>query len=227
MTRQYRERLEAYAAATGAKLKLAIFWARWSMWTLVTPARFADAVGVVVVDMGRAARGNELGALGDRTIGTRPPLKLRLLMDPHRTTPIGEDGSVEVVIGRVALLSDEKEITDSIEQQIAWIFMQHGEWPGSEATPITEGDRLLAIEFSWEPEERQNEGLEMIGTLSRMFSRYFAEATLRDGQVVQVRALHRPGWFEPLIRPGYVSKALPLWRFQLKASYGHSVQEEA
>lgn len=215
MTRAYREQLEAYATATGAELKLAVFWARWSMWTLVSPARFANSSGDVVLDMVTAARGNELGALGDRTIGTKPPLKLRLIMDPQRTSLIGEDGLVKMVIGRVAMCSDEKEITDPIEQQIAWIFMQHGEWPGSEAVPIVQGDRLIGIEFSWEPEERHNEGFEMVGTLSRMFSRHFAEATLRDGEIVQLRAPHRPGWFEPLVKAGYVSKTLPLWRFQL------------
>lgn len=227
MTCRYRERLEAYASATGAELKLAVFWARWSMWTLVTPARFADADGNVVLDIGTAARANEFGALGDRTIGTRPPLKLRLVMDPERTSPIGENGQVEVVIGRVAMFSDEDEIIDPTEQEIAWIFMQHGEWLGSEPSPIIESDRLVAIEFSWEPEERQNDGFEMIGTLSRVFSRYFADATLRDGAIVQLRAPHRPRWFEPLIKPGYVSKALPLWRFQLKPSYVDEREQDA
>lgn len=224
MTREYRQQLEAYASATGAGLKLAIFWARWSMWTLVAPERFADASGNVVVDMAAAAQANELGTLGDRTIGTRPPLKLRLIMDPERTSAIGEDGQVIVVIGRVAIYCGQDEITDPIEQQIAWIFMLHGEWPGSEAVPIIEGDRLVAIEFNWEPEERQNDGFEIIGTLSRVFSRYFADATLRDGAVVQLRAPHRPGWFEPLIKPGQTSKALPLWRFQLKPSYADNGQ---
>jgi hypothetical protein len=46
------------------------------MWTLVTPTLFSDPSGDVALDMGAAARGNELGALGDRTIGTRPPLRL-------------------------------------------------------------------------------------------------------------------------------------------------------
>lgn len=218
MTREYRQQLEAYASATGAELKLAIFWARWSMWTLVAPARFADASGDVVIDMLTAAQANELGTLGDRTIGTRPPLRLRLFMDPERTSTIDEDGQVTAVIGWVAMYCGQDEITDPTEQQVAWIFMQHGEWPGSEAVPVVKGDRLVAIDFSWEPEERQNEGFEMIGTLSRVFSRYFADATLADGAIVQLRAPHRPSWFEPMIKPSYVSKALPLWRFQLKPS---------
>jgi hypothetical protein len=219
MSREYCQALEAYAVATGAKLKVAVFWARWSMWTLVTPSLFANPSGDVVLEMATAMQGNELGVLGDRTIGTRPPLRLRLVMDPERTSPINADGMVDTVIKDAVLYSGEKEITDPIEQQIAWIFMQHGEWIEGDAVPIVEAGRLLAMEFNWTPEEQLNEGFEMIGTLSRMFSRYFADATLRDGQIVQLRALHRPGWFEPLIEAGYTSKELPLWRFQLQPNY--------
>jgi hypothetical protein len=43
--------------------------------------------------------------------------------------------------------------------------------------------------------------------------------TLRDGQIVQLRAPHRPGWFKALIRADYASKPLPLWRFQLQPSH--------
>lgn len=31
MTRAYREKLEAYAVATGGELKLAVYWARWAI----------------------------------------------------------------------------------------------------------------------------------------------------------------------------------------------------
>jgi hypothetical protein len=43
MTRDYRQSLEDYASVTGAKLKLAVFWAQWSIWTLVSPERLVDA----------------------------------------------------------------------------------------------------------------------------------------------------------------------------------------
>jgi hypothetical protein len=226
MTRDYRERLEAYSAATGAELKIAVFWARWSIWTLVTPAFFADANGDVILDMGAAVRGNELGTLGDLMIGTRSPLTLRLIMDQVATSAVGADSTVKAVIQRAVMFSGGEEIAYPVEQEIAWIFISHGEWAGNEAVPIFEADRLVALDFSWEPRERTNEGFEMIGTLSRMFSRHFAEETLRDGQIVQLRAAHRPGWFEPLISHEYVSKVLPLWRFQVQATYAKSAPGE-
>ena len=91
MTRAYREKLEAYAAATGGQLKLAIYWARWAIWTLVSPERLADVDGILTLDMPTAMRANELGRLGDRTIGTRPPLRLQLIDDPHKTSPVAPD----------------------------------------------------------------------------------------------------------------------------------------
>jgi hypothetical protein len=216
MNQDYREALEAYAASTGAELKLAVFWAKWSIWTLVSPSRFADAEGNVVLDMEAAMAASELAWLGDRMIGTRPPLRLRLSMDAAKTGPIGPDGMTQVVIESAALFCDKAQIIDPVEQQIAWIFMQHGEWPSSEAEAIIEEDRLVAIEFRWEPKERLNNGFEMIGTLSRMFSRYYAEQTLKNREVIQVTAPLRPGWFTPLVSSDYESRALPLWRFQVQ-----------
>ena len=74
MASNYREKLERYASTTGAQLKLAVYWARWGIWTLVSPERFADAAGNVSVDMQTGMMENELVYLGDRMIGTNPPL---------------------------------------------------------------------------------------------------------------------------------------------------------
>jgi hypothetical protein len=215
----YRDALEAYAAATGAKLKLAVFWARWSIWTLVSPELFVDSDGNVVLEMMEAYAANELGRLGDRSIGTRAPLRLRFLADPARTTPIEADGSLSVTIAGSQFLSEENVITDPVEREIASIFMEHGEWRCEGPEAIVDGDRLTAVEFRWEPEEPTGQGFEFVGSLSRMFSRYFAAKTIKDDAVVQLRAPLRPDWFAPLIRPDHVSDALPLWRFSLQPTY--------
>lgn len=219
MTREYRKALEAFAAATSAELKLAVFWARWALWTLVSPARLVEDGGDLTLDMFTAMKVNELGRLGDRSIGTRPPLRLRLTADPEHTSPIGPDGMVHITIGDVRVFCAEKEITDRTEQEIAWIFMQHGEWEEIEPEAIVQGDRLHAIEFRWEPRERSNQGFEFIGSLSRMFARYFADHTLENNAVIQLRAPMRPNWFVPLIRADHESHTLPLWRFVLQPNY--------
>lgn len=218
-TRNYHAKLDAYARATGAELKLAVFWARWSLWTCVSPDRLVDANGSLTLDMMTAMKVNELAELGDMSIGTRSPLTLRLVMGPDRTSPIGEDGMVNAVIGGTAILSEDREVLDAVEREIAFTLMQHGQWVEQEPVPIIEGERLVAMEFTWAPEEASHQGFGFIGSLSRIFARYYAAHTLDEREVVQLRAPLRPGWFAPLTAPGYASEALPLWRFSLKPNY--------
>lgn len=225
MTQAYREKLESYAAATGGEFKLAVFWAKWAFWTLVSPVKLVDGNGDLTLNMQRAMMANELGMLGDRTIGTRPPLRFRLLADPEKTSPVASDGTVNVTIGGVKLFCGDDEILDPIEQEIAWMFMQHGQWEETGPRAELDGNSLKAIEFQWEPAQRQNDGFEMVGTLSRMFARYYAEMTVNDREVVQVRAPLRPGWFAPLVSPDYESKTLPLWRFILQPNYAEETSD--
>jgi hypothetical protein len=103
MTADYRKKLEAYTSATGAELKLAVFWARWAVWTLVSPASLLEEDGDLALDMITAMKVNELGRLGDRSIGTRPPLRLHLVTDPEKTSSIGQDGMISVTIGKAQL----------------------------------------------------------------------------------------------------------------------------
>ncbi|MBC7951630.1 MAG: hypothetical protein H7Z12_07415 [Rhodospirillaceae bacterium] len=110
-------------------------------------------------------------------------------------------------------------MTDAADQEIAWIFIQHGQWEESGPEVIMEGDRLEAIEFTWEPRERLNQGFEMIGTLSNMFARYYAEHTIDEREIVQLRAPLRPNWFAPLVSSDRISEALPLWKMIQQADY--------
>lgn len=218
LRKPYREALEAYAAATGARLMLAVYWARWSIWTLVSPDLFVDENGDVTLDMMETMRANELARLGDRTIGTRAPLRLRLLMNPEKTSPIAADGNVLITIGANQLLCGEAVIDDECEREIVSILMEYGDWSCDGPLALVEGDRLNAIDFVWEPEEPTGQGFDMVGTLSRMFSRYYAAKTLDQGDIKQLRAPLRPGWFTPLATGQMPQRALPLWRFEMRAS---------
>ena len=218
-TDNYYQTLAAYARATGAELKVAIYWARWSIWTLVSPDRLIGAKGALELDLSTAVQANEMARLGDRMIGTRAPLRLRLYTDAERTSPIGADGTVTVTFSAAQLFCGEAEVTDPVEQEIASIFMQHGEWVEDGPLADVDGDRLRAVEFTWVPEEATGQGFEMVGTLSRMFARYYAEHTIADDAIIQLRAPLRPHWFAPLVQPGHRSDALPLWNFSQQPNY--------
>lgn len=220
MNPDYRKKLEAYASATGAQLKLAVYWAKWAIWTLISPEKLIDGNGNLNLDMETAISKNELSRLGDRMIGTRPPLRLRLTADPKRTTPMAPDGTVEFTIARAQLYCNEDEILDPVEQQLAWMFMQYGTWKTS-SIPQLEGDQLKEIEFLCQPIERTNKelGFEIIGTLSQMFTSYYAEQTLENREIMQLRALPQPQWFAPLVKSDYNSKALRLCIFKTRPNF--------
>jgi hypothetical protein len=178
-----------------------------------------DENGELTLDMMTAMKVNELGRLGDRSIGTRFPLKLHLVMDQEKCSPIGPDGLTQLTIGKAQIFCADREVKDPLEQKLAWMFMQYGDWEEQEAEPIVDGDRVLEIRHRWEPEANQNIGFELVGTLSRIFAKYFAQHTIDDKEVVQFHAPTRPDWFTPLIHVEHKSDALPLWRFTLEPNY--------
>lgn len=219
MTPAYHAKLRAYAEATGAELKLAIYWAKWSLWTLVSPDKLMDSEGGLTLDMMQAVKVNELARLGDLSVSTCAPLRFQLLADPERTSSIGADGTVSVVFGASRFFSQDREILDPRDQEIAWMLMLHGQWQEQEMRPIIDGDRLVALEFTWAPVEESGQGFDTVGPLSRLFAHYYSGHTLADGEVVQLIAPPKLGWFEPLQQSDYRSDALPLWRFTIQPNY--------
>lgn len=215
MNKEYREELENYASATAAELKLAVFWARWGIWTLVSPARFVNDNGNLDLNMVHAMEENELVRLGDRTVGTRPPLRILFTADPEKTSPIAPDGKVKFTIGNAQIFCGQEELVDAVERQIAWIFMHYGRWEEAEPVPIRAGNLLKGIEFRWEPPVESDQGFAMVGALSEIFSRYYAEKTFEDREVAQLFAEARPDWFAPFVKGEQISDALPLWIFSI------------
>jgi hypothetical protein len=214
--RTYVERLQEYAALMQCPLKFALYWARWRIWALIAPEDLALDGGKLSIDMMKAIRVSEMAALGDRTIGTKPSLRLRLLADRKKPRFVTDAGQADMTIAGVEFICADSKITDSVEKEIAWIFMQFGEWESSGPTAIMSGKDVEALEFEWKPRQRANEGFEMIGTLSSMFARYYASQTLDDTGVIQTEAEFTPGWLVPLISADGPSKGLPLWRFALR-----------
>lgn len=218
LTRNYRKSLDRYAAATGGTLKLAVFWARWSMWTLVDPEKLAPGGGDLTLDMITALKVSELASLGDESLGIRAPLLLRLTMDPERTSPVAPDGSVQLTIGKAQIFSDGLELSDQSDQQIAWTVMQYGDWETGEQRAVVNGDRLIALEFESAPLEPSNQGFETAGFLSRMFARYYADQTMKNGEVVRIAAPAQPEWFGALRQKGG-DERMPVWRFILEPNH--------
>ena len=214
MKREYHEKLENYASATGAQLKLAVYWSKWRLWTLVSPDRLVDRDENLMLDMQTALERNELVRLGDRMIGTRPPIRIRCIADPTKPSGIASDGTAQFTIGDVQVCCDESVIVDANERDFAFTIIAYGQWQESGPHPLMEGRTLKGVEFRWEPISPANQGFEIVGMLSQLFANYYNDQTAQDGDVTQIHALPQPEWSETLI--DYDGKALPLWRFSLE-----------
>ncbi|OWO89727.1 hypothetical protein B5E41_30065 [Rhizobium esperanzae] len=215
------DKLTAYAEATGCPLKIAVYWALWRVWSLVDAADLAPISDKkLAIDMLESLRLSQLGRVGDRTIGTKPPLTLRLVADRTKERSITSNGEVVYTVAAAKLFCDGNEIKNPVERDLAWTFMQYGDWAASEPLAILDSEDLPeAVEFEWKPPERSNPGehFEMIGRLSSMFSRYYAERTVGPDGLTQTEADLVPNWFAPLLDTGHESDALPLWRFVIQA----------
>jgi hypothetical protein len=218
LKRDYRRALTNYARATGGILKIAVFWARWSIWTLVDPAQLAPGDRDLTLDMVTAIKANEMAAVGDQTLGLRSPLLLRLTMDPKRTSDIDDDGMVHATIGKAQMFCDERELLHPGDQQIGWTVMQFSDWETPDARAITDGNRLLAIEFESSPPEPSYQGFDLAGSLSRIFARFYAGRTISEGKVININVPVQSQWFGALRSIEGVGR-MPQWRFLLKPNY--------
>lgn len=80
------------------------------------------------------------------------------------------------------------------------------------------------MEFVYEPEEAAEQGFDHVGTLSRMFARYYANHTLEERAVVRLAAPPNPELFAPF-REVRNSEALPLWRIRIAPNYDGIVNQ--
>lgn len=220
MKASYLAELQSYASVMSCPLKLAIYWARWGIWTLIDSSGLKNIkYGILEIEMTEAVRVNETASIGDRTIGTTPLLRLIFQSDPAKSCTLSDAGQLEMTIGNVTMFCRDNEITSKMEKDILWIFMQFGEWEMHGPEVVITGDRLDGFQFKWNPKQLANpsENFEFIGALSSMFSRYYAVKTFGKEGVVQTEAEFTPDWFAPLVNGNTGAMPnIPIWRFVLQ-----------
>ena len=209
----YLNGLRKYADLIGCPVKLAVYWVGWNRWTLTPPSAFLRKGEREVLTFSSAVTVNEMAALGDVMVGTRPPLHIRLLADPSKPRSLKENGQVEFVIGDVEIYSGDRQVTGPREQNLAWYLILFGEWQEDGPTALFAEGQLAGVEYEIAPEEDQGMGFEIIGTLSRMFSSYYLQSTSDDSGVNQTLATFTPGKLGELIPEDCKGDALPLWCF--------------
>ena len=212
ITRNYLAALRAYGELVGCPVKLAVYWEKWNLWTLV-PLSACEHGGRTSLSMDRAFKANEMGILGDLHIGTRFPLRFRLIADPARERTLGDDGEVAFTIGGVELYCGDRRLTGGRERSIAMWFMLYGGWEEEARAQISDG-QLVRVEVIRMPQEDHGQGFEFVGTLSSMFSSMYLSSTSDADRVTRLGIKVTAGSLGRLIPDGYQSDALPLWRMQ-------------
>ncbi len=147
---------------------------------------------------------------------------MRFVADPGKPRTVGPDGVVILTIGDIKLICKDQEITDEVEKNIAWYLMLYGKW---ESTGPTEA-KIVDGQFEYaedtfmpvEPADDEDQGFEIIGWLSSMYSAFYRQSTAPEGRIGQVRLEAVPGKLGRLIPEGYHGKSLPLWIFILTPS---------
>jgi len=228
----YLRKLEEYARLNAAELKIAIYFSRVNVWTLLSPGAFFVEGRHVWIDFAYAMVRNEMALLGDRTISTKPPLELEFTGDnASGGARIEEDGTVVATIRAVVMRCAGREIVDPQEQRIAFYLMRFGRWVMETPAKVIDG-RLVSWSFTCVPEdggeEENAQVFRSFGTLSSMVSNAFREFTVGDDSgVIALDVKYDPDMFSLDIPEGYRGEALPLWQFKLRPNFHLSVGPHA
>jgi hypothetical protein len=211
ISRSYLAGLRAYGELVGCPVKLAVYWQQWNVWTLV-PLSACETTGRPSLSMNRSFKENEMGMLGDIHVGTRFPLRFRLIADPTRERRLRDDGVAAFTISGVELYCGDRRLTGRRERNIAMTFMLYGDWEETVATEITDG-ALGGVNFVRTPPEDHGQGFEFIGTLSSIFSSMYLSSTSDADRVTRLGISVVGGSLGSLIPDDYASDELPIWRF--------------
>ena len=223
--RRYRIRvtdvdaLNRYADLVAVPLRIAIYWAPWNQWTLNDPKRFANNGNYAEIEFLQAMKQNEMAVVGDYSIGTVYPLTLTLKAALDKPREISADGQISMRIRGWEIRVGNTLLEDKTEQNIAFYLMMYGKWEyDGGRIELDEAGLPVAAIHTVTPEEISNQGFEIVGSLSSLYSHHYNSLTLEGGRVSRLSVKH-PMSRAPVIPRKLEKKHLPLWRLILQPSY--------
>jgi hypothetical protein len=212
--------LGRYADLSGVPLRFAIYWAAMNQWTLNDPKRFTVNGDYAEIELFQAMKESEVASLGDFAIGTEYPITLRLNADmskPRETTP---ERRVSMTIGSADITVGDVLIEDKTEKNIALYLMMYGKWvyDGGHVELDDQGLPVAAVHKVTPEDPFPNQGFEIIGSLSSLYSQVYNSLTLEGHKVSQLN-VKEPAALAPIIPRDIESKQLKLWRLILQPNY--------
>jgi hypothetical protein len=118
------------------------------------------------------------------------------------------------------ILCADTLIEDKVEQNIVLYLMMYGKWEydGGRIELDHSGLPVAAVHTVSPEEVTPNQGFEMIGSLSSLYSQLYNSLTLEEGRVAQL-CVTDPTAIAPVIPLKHEKKSLPLWRFVQKPNF--------
>lgn len=142
----YIKSLEGYAELSKCDLKIAIYWSHLKIWTLISPSWFNYQNGRYSVFIDKALALNEMATLNDRMIATKPPLKLKLIMDEEKTSEIDKNGKCLFIVKDLEIFCGNALIEDILEKNIAFQLILAGKWK-EEENIVIQNNKINYIEY--------------------------------------------------------------------------------
>jgi len=221
LSSSYLSSLRRYADISKLPLRIAVYWSKGNLWTLVSSQHLPQRDGKFELSFEKALKTNEMADLGDLNVATTPPLTCRIITDPSKPRKVGPSGETPFTIGSVEFFCAGRQIEQNEERNLAFYFMLFGNWVEPEPQVHIEEEQLIYIDFTTNhPAPVPGREFQFIGTLSSMISRRFTALTAPEGQIQSVLASAEPGALGVVIPEEYKGTDLPLWRFVQQPNYG-------
>lgn len=215
LSSSYLDGLIRYSAVVKCELFIAIHWAAWNVWTLVLPTAFSTKGNRRILPMTEALLRNQMVRVGDYMVGCKFPLSLTMYADKSKPRLIGLDGKGEFTIENVELHCAGEIITNPAEKRIATFLMFYGKW-NYETEAKMDGSEIETITHRWVPDQDHDQGFEILGSVSEMFSTFYRFRTQEDNRLTSLDTDVTPGLLGQLFPEDYEGDKVPLWRMRLR-----------
>lgn len=224
----YLSRLKRYAKLKGHPLLIAVYWNGLRIWTINKVEDFETEKGTIILRFLDAYQRSIAGDFGDRMVAAVPPLICRIHADPDRPSSICESDQARFTISALSFLTEQREILNERERQIAFYLMFHSTWEDDAPVATMEGERVKYVEIAarqagQKSPEQEFEGL---GTLAGMISSYYKWLTTTDDEIVRLTPQLEPADLAPGFDDSFRGEFLRLWQFQTVPNYDALIRRE-
>lgn len=215
VNQEYFIQLQRYASVNGIELKIAVYWSKWNLWTLLSPTAFEHKDKKVLISMAEAIKQNEMSCiLGDVWIGTLPRLSLKIYLEYLSQGDLPECEEMVYRITNVEVYCGNQVILDEEERGMAITLMMCGKWVEEPPITYTSKGRINAIEFIVTPDEYdKSQDFAIIGSMSSIVANHYKMQTAPQGTIEKIVLKDNISSLGFTISKDYVGKQLPLWRF--------------